>query len=285
MERISFPLERIFDQGALQIMSASAANLESMGPGTAAEEVLDAFHRPRGSEADSAYLAQEELVINEEVLMDEHGYAVMMKWEQPLMKSHADFICGREGSQGSPSHCGAMLNIGFGMGLVDDAIQSHSPALHVICEAHPQVLARAEAWAKVLPSCRPRPPLVRLSASDSEIPSHLKEKTQLLDPCALPTPLSFGPRLPTRLRGVDPKQGRDSDLDVSRGRATCASRPDAGRTCSWPRSPPTPDPTATPTRLELGARCFVLRSHRLSILPHNRRDKGIDNLRTDFREY
>ncbi|KAJ1486022.1 hypothetical protein T484DRAFT_1791250 [Baffinella frigidus] len=119
-----------------------------MGPGTAAEEVLDAFHRPRGSEADSAYLAQEELVINEEVLMDEHGYAVMMKWEQPLMKSHADFICGREGSQGSPSHCGAMLNIGFGMGLVDDAIQSHSPALHVICEAHPQVLARAEAWAK-----------------------------------------------------------------------------------------------------------------------------------------
>ena len=133
----------------------------------------DAFHRPRGSETDSAYLSQEGLEINEEVIMDEHGYAVMMKWEQPLMQAHADFICGSRatslkyeptseplhggsGSDVSANECGAMLNIGFGMGLVDDAIQSHSPALHVICEAHPKVLARAEAWAKVNPFLKTR---------------------------------------------------------------------------------------------------------------------------------
>jgi protein arginine N-methyltransferase 2 len=133
-----------------------------MGPDTA--QALDAFHRPRGSEADSAYLLQDGLEINEEVIMDEHGYAVMMKWEQPLMQAHADFICGSRiggegggsGSDVSANQCGAMLNIGFGMGLVDDAIQSHSPALHVICEAHPKVLARAEAWAKVNPFLKTR---------------------------------------------------------------------------------------------------------------------------------
>jgi protein arginine N-methyltransferase 2 len=74
--------------------------------------------------------------------MDEYGYAVMMRWETPLMVAHADFICGAsaEGLHSKEaSMCGAMLNIGFGMGLVDDAIQAHSPKLHVICEAHPQV--------------------------------------------------------------------------------------------------------------------------------------------------
>ena len=41
-----------------------------------------------------------------------------------------------------------MLNVGFGMGIVDAAIQRHQPGLHVIVEAHPQVFERAMEWAK-----------------------------------------------------------------------------------------------------------------------------------------
>ncbi len=34
------------------------------------------------------------------------------------------------------------MNVGHGLGIVDTAIQSHSPAEHHIVEAHPQVLER-----------------------------------------------------------------------------------------------------------------------------------------------
>lgn len=42
------------------------------------------------------------------------GEAVMMGWEGPLMVRHASIICSRGGS---------VLNVGFGLGLIDSAIQ------------------------------------------------------------------------------------------------------------------------------------------------------------------
>ena len=43
-----------------------------------------------------------------------------------------------------------VLNIGHGLGLVDAAIRSYSPRKHVICEPHPDVLARMRetGWLK-----------------------------------------------------------------------------------------------------------------------------------------
>lgn len=37
-----------------------------------------------------------------------------------------------------------MLNVGFGMGIVDTEIQKHNPRTHVIIEAHPDVIASAK---------------------------------------------------------------------------------------------------------------------------------------------
>jgi hypothetical protein len=48
------------------------------------------------------------------------GEAVMMGWEGPLMVQHAAIICANGGD---------VLNIGFGLGLVDDAIQVCCTAL------------------------------------------------------------------------------------------------------------------------------------------------------------
>ena len=40
------------------------------------------------------------------------------------------------------SNGGDVLNVGFGLGLVDRAIQSNHPTSHTIIEAHPDVLRK-----------------------------------------------------------------------------------------------------------------------------------------------
>ena len=70
---------------------------------------------------------------SEERVMDAESKAVMMAWERPLMEAHARAVC-----QGG----GKVLNVGFGMGLVDEAIQRYEPEEHTIVEAHPEVYAR-----------------------------------------------------------------------------------------------------------------------------------------------
>ncbi len=64
---------------------------------------------------------------------------VMVAFERPLMEKTAEILC-RSG--------GHVLNVGFGCGLVDEAIAAHSPRSHTIVEAHPQVLAwmRDAGW-------------------------------------------------------------------------------------------------------------------------------------------
>ncbi|GMM52620.1 protein-arginine N5-methyltransferase [Starmerella bacillaris] len=58
---------------------------------------------------------------------------VMMDWETPIMKRSAELIT-------KPG--GVVLNIGFGMGIIDTFIQELKPAKHYIIEAHPTVLQR-----------------------------------------------------------------------------------------------------------------------------------------------
>lgn len=57
---------------------------------------------------------QQRLIYKDAVLLDANNEAVMMDWEKPIMLAHANLVC-----QGG----GDILNIGFGLGLVDDAIQ------------------------------------------------------------------------------------------------------------------------------------------------------------------
>eukprot|EP01127_Copromyxa_protea_P005444 TRINITY_DN15373_c0_g1_i1.p1 TRINITY_DN15373_c0_g1~~TRINITY_DN15373_c0_g1_i1.p1 ORF type:complete len:361 (+),score=73.89 TRINITY_DN15373_c0_g1_i1:50-1132(+) len=71
-------------------------------------------------------------------LLDAVGNGVMMGWEDPLMKLHAEQIC----VPNPESECqgvGDILNVGFGLGLIDTYIQGHKPRSHTIIEAHPDV--------------------------------------------------------------------------------------------------------------------------------------------------
>eukprot|EP00897_Mesotaenium_endlicherianum_P000026 jgi/Mesen1/10023/ME000073S09303 len=108
--------------------------------GAAARSLLTSSSGNGGSKAGNLQYLQQRVEFSETRLVDEEQQGVMMAWERPLMEAHAHAIC----QQG-----GDILNVGFGMGLVDYAIQRRSPASHTIVEAHPDVYQRmlAQGWA------------------------------------------------------------------------------------------------------------------------------------------
>jgi protein arginine N-methyltransferase 2 len=65
-------------------------------------------------------------------------FEVMMSWEDSLMSASAAYVC--EGG-------GDILEIGFGMGISANYIQSHSISSHTIIENHPQIITKAQEWA------------------------------------------------------------------------------------------------------------------------------------------
>ncbi|KAG0214404.1 hypothetical protein BGX33_002239 [Mortierella sp. NVP41] len=75
-------------------------------------------------------------------LLDAEKNGVMMGWELPLMVRHAEVI--------SPSEGLRVLNVGFGLGLIDMELQKYSPSEHTIIEAHPDVYAQMikQGWDK-----------------------------------------------------------------------------------------------------------------------------------------
>ena len=82
------------------------------------------------------------LSLSADRLLDDHHNGVMMSWESDIMSRSADAILTGPGFK--------ILNIGFGMGFIDNQLQSHSskPSNHHIVEAHPTVLAtmREQGW-------------------------------------------------------------------------------------------------------------------------------------------
>jgi len=66
-----------------------------------------------------------------------YGKEVMMSWEDSLMSASAAYVT--EGG-------GDVLEIGFGMGIASNYIQSHSISSHTIIENHPQILEKLETW-------------------------------------------------------------------------------------------------------------------------------------------
>jgi len=79
------------------------------------------------------YLASN-LIFTPSRLLDASSNGVMMSWETPIMELTAKLL--------APSPGLRILNIGFGMGIVDRLFAATDPAAHHIIEAHPDVIAR-----------------------------------------------------------------------------------------------------------------------------------------------
>ena len=88
--------------------------------------------------SEGSYLDTDLTFTENEILLPD-GFEVMMEWERPIMERSAEIITVNSGD---------VLNVGFGMAIIDTAIQQFDPNTHTIIEAHPQVIARAEEWAK-----------------------------------------------------------------------------------------------------------------------------------------
>ena len=110
--------------------------------GVRAEMILGAMARnQKQKHACSAKYLERSVRYEKDRLIDEEDDAVMMEWETPIMQTHAAVLVPVEGE-------GDVLNIGFGMGIVDKAIQLRRPASHTIIEAHPEVYKKmlADGW-------------------------------------------------------------------------------------------------------------------------------------------
>jgi protein-L-isoaspartate O-methyltransferase len=65
--------------------------------------------------------------------------AVMMDWEDPIMAAHAQYVAENGGN---------ILEIGYGLGISANYIQSYSPKSHTIIEIHPEIASQARSWSK-----------------------------------------------------------------------------------------------------------------------------------------
>ena len=69
---------------------------------------------------------------------DDKVYEVMMSWEQPIMNKMAELAV----SEGDD-----VLELGFGMGILSNAIQARKPKSHTIVECHPEIIIKLKEWA------------------------------------------------------------------------------------------------------------------------------------------
>ncbi len=93
------------------------------------------------------------LTFTPSALLDSSSNGIMMSWESAIMRRSVDLLL-------PPPHSGKrILNIGFGMGIIDRMFRDTKPLSHHIVEAHPGVIARladpesgfGRAWEEAAP--------------------------------------------------------------------------------------------------------------------------------------
>lgn len=119
-----------------EVPVAVAAPPETVN-GTHTGDVSKSSISTPGGVALKTYLSST-LSMSDTEILDEQQNGVMMAWEKGIMAKSADAILSSLGLR--------VLNIGFGMGIIDSLIHSHfnKPAEHHIVEAHPDVLRELE---------------------------------------------------------------------------------------------------------------------------------------------
>ncbi|GAV28062.1 hypothetical protein PMKS-001530 [Pichia membranifaciens] len=111
-------------------------NEGDMGVETSAERVQGMYDGPAG--ATDTYLKTELEYKDDALVTKESSDGVMMQWEDGLMKAGSESLFK---SIEDPNDVN-ILNIGFGMGIIDTMIQAKNPTRHYISEAHPDVLKK-----------------------------------------------------------------------------------------------------------------------------------------------
>jgi hypothetical protein len=88
-------------------------------------------------------MKNEVLIFSESSIKTADNKTVMHRWEDPIMKRKSEWLCEQGGN---------ILELGFGMGISANYIQSHNIKLHTICEINPYVLEKLYIWAENKPN-------------------------------------------------------------------------------------------------------------------------------------
>ncbi|BGP47587.1 Arginine N-methyltransferase 2 [Rhodotorula kratochvilovae] len=150
------------------ILEAAQGDDESDNEGEdAAMDGADGEQPKLSTASDNATFLSSRLVFTHDsrgqpIALDAEGNGVMMGWESGIMDATARAMCepawgdrkGRrrealikEEDDGEREPL-RVMNVGFGLGIVDTFLQEYSPTQHLIIEPHPDVLAfaRANGW-------------------------------------------------------------------------------------------------------------------------------------------
>lgn len=106
------------------------------------KEAVDETNDPSFNQ--KAYL-ESKLEYKDDALITEEGKdGVMMSWETDIMRIGCETLF----KTAEDAKDVNVLNIGFGMGIIDTMINNKKPTKHYICEGHPDVLKkmREEGW-------------------------------------------------------------------------------------------------------------------------------------------
>lgn len=176
-----FDMEVLSDEEALELAArqdepGENATEEDTKEETETKEVAEAKEVNKGAENtelndtndpsfnQKAYL-ESKLQYKDDALVTEEGKdGVMMSWETDLMKLGSESLFKKAEDPKDTN----ILNIGFGMGIIDGMINAKNPTKHYICEAHPDVLEKmkADGWYS-------KPNVVILEGRWQELLNHL----------------------------------------------------------------------------------------------------------------
>jgi protein arginine N-methyltransferase 2 len=116
----------LVSQGDSEPMPADGNTTE---PSPKADGAVEAPKR----DVNSTDYLNSELSYDSSKLLDSDANGVMMSWETPIMELTSQLL--------APSPGLRILNIGFGMGIIDRCFTATQPSSHHIIEAHPDVIS------------------------------------------------------------------------------------------------------------------------------------------------
>lgn len=126
---------RIIEAGVSAELLLRALTSSMLGEEENKVPIIPESHDDATAANQNTYLNTKLEYTDDSLITENNKDGVMMDWETDIMKLAAKNLSSINEEETN------VLNIGFGMGIIDTFIQSYNPKHHYICEAHPDVLA------------------------------------------------------------------------------------------------------------------------------------------------
>jgi protein arginine N-methyltransferase 2 len=110
------------------------------------EQIIQREDEKQKRDVNSEDYLKSSLKFEDDKLLDEDDNGVMMAWETDIMWRTVDLLLPPTSpDSASPAEEKRILNIGFGMGIIDRMFRNTKPLSHHIIEAHPAVLSKLQS--------------------------------------------------------------------------------------------------------------------------------------------